>query len=438
MGNSKWSKDNYINFIVIFSISIFFLLMLAINVGYRYGASIIALMAIIVVPLMLFKKQSFQLTKEDRNILIILAIYSLSLILINMFHQNTFKKFDYGFRLLLAVPIFLLLYKFPIKPIWFFIIITVTTIIGSSIGYYNHMNYDWACRATVGRINTIHYASIIQLFAFISLMGISFVKEIKNKLLQHSYCLLVVIAFCMGIYLSILSYSRGVWLALPIQLLFVSVFYFKYNKKSLKTIVLLIPLVLTSGYLVKNITDTMFEQQNSSCRQNMGITKRFDAALSNIKDYKEGHTSTSVGLRLAMYKFAFDLAKENPLLGSPVQKIKDIQKTRPEVNHKALSHFHNHFLQILARYGLVGLILLLGLYLFSFISFWQRCKDTDISVKCLGVSGMLLLFSYAIYSLTDVLFKTHLGLSLYIIVISVICGATGYSSSSSADNGKDT
>ncbi len=283
MYNSKCLKvkDNYINFIVVFGSSIFFLLMLAINIGYRYGASIIALTAIIVVPLTLFKKQSFHLTKEDRNILIILAGYGLSLILINVFHQNDFKKFDYGFRLLLAVPIFLLLYKFPIKPVWFFLIITVTTIIGSSVGYYNHMHYDWACRATVGRINTIHYASIIQLFAFISLMGIIFVKEIKNKLLKYSYCLLAVIAFCMGIYLSILSYSRGVWLAFPVQLLFVTIFYCKYNKKVLKAIVLLIPLVLTSGYLVKNIADMIFEQQNSSCRQNMGITKRFDAALSN-------------------------------------------------------------------------------------------------------------------------------------------------------------
>ncbi len=130
-----------------------------------------------------------------------------------------------------------------------------------------------------------------------------------------------------------------------------------------------------------------------------------------------------------MYKFAFDLVKENPLLGTPAQKVKDIQKTIPEVNHKALSHFHNHYLQILVRYGFVGLILLLGLYLCGFISFWQRCKDADISVKCLGVSGMLLLFSYAIYSLTDVLFKTHLGLSLYIILTSVICGIAKYLSS---------
>ncbi len=416
-------KDNYINFIVVFGTSMFFLLMLAIKAGYRYGAIIVALTAIIVVPLILFRKQSFKLTKVDRNILITLFMYGLGLILINLFHQNAFKEFKYGIRLLLAVPIFLLLYRYSIKPIWFFILIIVTTIIGSSVGYYNHTHYDWACRATVGTINTIHYASIIQLFSFISLIGVVLVKEIQNKLLQHIYYLLAVIAFCMGVYLSILSYSRGVWLALPIQLLLVAIFYVKYNKKALKTIMLLIPLVLASGYVVKNTADTMFDQQNSSCRQNMGITKRFDAVLSNLKDYKEGKTSTSVGLRLAMYKFAFDLAKESPLLGTPAQEIKDIQKTRPEVNHRALVHFHNYYLQNLTHYGLVGLLLLLGLYLFSLIAFWQRYRDEDISAKCLGISGILLVFSYAIYTLTDVVFDTNLGLTLYVILTGIFCGS---------------
>lgn len=425
MGYSKLQniKDNYINFIVMFGTSMFFLLMLAIEAGYRYGAIMVALTSIIVVPMMLFRRQSFKLAKVDRNILIILFLYGLGLILINLFHQNAFKEFKYGIRLLLAIPIFLLLYKYSMKPIWFFTLIIATTIIGSSVGYYNHMHYDWACRATVGTINTIHYASIVQLFAFISLMGVALVKEIQNKFLQYTYCLLVVIAFCMGIYLSILSYSRGVWLALPIQLLFVAIFYIKYNKKALKTIVLLIPLVLVSGYVVKNSADAMFEQQNSSCRQNMGVAKRFDAVVSNLEDYKEGKTSTSVGLRLAMYKFAFDLAKERPLLGTPAQEIKDIQKTIPEVNHKALVHFHNYYLQNLAHYGVVGVILLLGLYLFSLIAFWQRYKDENISDKCLGISGMLLVFSYGIYTLTDVIFDTNLGLTLYVILVGVICGA---------------
>ncbi len=399
--------DTVANSLTLLSVSLFFILMFAVKRGHSIGAILIALIAIIVIPILLDYRQSFNLTKVDKNLLIMFAVYGFILIAINWWHMNPMKEYGNAIKFLLAIPIFLLLYTYPIKPIWFFILLILATLIGAGVGYYNHTHYSWASRATVKGVNTILYASVIQVLAFSCLIGLPLVKNISHKVLKYLYVILSISAFVAGIFVSVLSYSRGVWLVFPFQLLLVAIFYFKHNKKTVISFTLILAVLMVSAY---------FSPQT-------GVKKRIDKTFSSLAKYQKGNADTSTGKRLEMYKFAITLAKDKPILGTPAKEIKARQKRIPEINYWALMHFHNHYLQNLAYYGIIGVILLLGVYVFSFIAFWKRFKMPDVSARSLGYVGIMLLVSYLLYSVTDLVFHRNIGLLFYVVVTTTICGA---------------
>ncbi len=376
---------------------IFFLLFPFLQL-FNIGASILGLTGLLFLPY--FKDIFKNLKNKDKTLLKLFFVYGICLLLINTFHQNPIKEFEYGAKFLLIIPVFLLFQKLPIKPIHFFILIMCSTIINAIVGYYNYIHYDWASRATVKGLNTIHYGSIMQFFAFTNIIGLHLVKQLNNKIHKILYILLGIVGFCMGIYSSMLSCSRGVFIAIPVQLLLVSIFYFKYHK--LATIITSILIAITMYYTVPT-----------------GCMSRIDSTTTAINSYKKGDAKTNTGVRLDMYKFALSLAKEKPILGVSSKEIKIKQDKIPHISY--LLHFHNHYFHNLAHYGIVGLVLLLLVYIFSFLSFWDRFKSSNENIKSLGTVGILLLCSYSIYSLTDVMFNKNIGLLIFAILISMLC-----------------
>ncbi len=397
---------------VFFCVALFFLLLFSIPRGYNIGASLLALTSLVIVPLSLYKGQKFSLQKVDKNVVIIFAIYGIGLTLINLWHNNQLKEFESSFKFLLAIPMLLLLYKYPIKPLWLFLLVMVATIIGAGLGCYNHNHYGWASRATVGVMNTIHFSSIIQIFAVISLIGIVIVQEIHNKILKIIYIMFAIIAFTMGMYASGLSMSRGVWLAIPFQLFFVGFFYYRFYKKTVAIILLLLSMCFVVLYLAPQT----------------GIKKRIDQTFLDISSYQEGKTGTSGGLRLEMYKFSLLITKENPILGTPMdeRKGKLQQLTNEKVINPSIKRYkflHSRYFETLARYGITGIILLFLLDLIILNMFWKRMRSSNIVVQALGASGILVIISYIVYGLTDNLFLLNVGLLAYIVMIISFCSS---------------
>ncbi len=152
-----------------------------------------------------------------------------------------------------------------------------------------------------------------------------------------------------------------------------------------------------------------------------GVKKRIDTTFSSLAKYQKGNAHTSSGKRLEIYEFALTLAKDKPILGTPAKEIRSKQIKKSNI--RSLPHFHNHYLQNLAYYGIIGVILLLGVYVFSFIAFWKRFKIPDVSARSLGYVGIMLLVSYLLYSVTDLVFHRNIGLLFYVVMTTTICGA---------------
>ncbi|MBS9773753.1 MAG: hypothetical protein KGV59_01165 [Tenacibaculum sp.] len=95
--------------------------MLSLSVEKGYRNRIGAIIFVIVIPIMLLKKQCFNIPKIDINLLKSFAIYGIGLLLVNLWHNNSGKDFEYGAKLLLSIPVFLV-NKHPTNTLLFFIV----------------------------------------------------------------------------------------------------------------------------------------------------------------------------------------------------------------------------------------------------------------------------------------------------------------------------
>ncbi|MDP3464191.1 MAG: O-antigen ligase family protein, partial [Sulfuricurvum sp.] len=86
--------------------------------------------------------------------------------------------------------------------------------------------------------------------------------------------------------------------------------------------------------------------------------KRFDMAISDIRQFQEGNFDTSWGLRVAFWVVTYDIVREHPLIGIGIGDYKKAAaETLARNNHNftpetiqwcSTSHYHNQYLMILA------------------------------------------------------------------------------------------
>ena len=94
--------------------------------------------------------------------------------------------------------------------------------------------------------------------------------------------------------------------------------------------------------------------------------------------------SQSVKERKVLWSRTMDMIADNPILGKGLGQWKlhiggyDINETRSKFGNIIFQQPHNDFLWIAAEYGIIGLILFIGLLAFPFISIWQKKNKEPI------------------------------------------------------------
>lgn len=98
------------------------------------------------------------------------------------------------------------------------------------------------------------------------------------------------------------------------------------------------------------------------------VSKRVDAAVHEIQQYKPGKSRTSIGQRFDWYSNSIDLIKEKPLLGHGTGSFKAVQAEL--IKGKRTNHTdnpHNEFLFIGVQLGLIGMATFISLLLIQLI-----------------------------------------------------------------------
>jgi O-antigen ligase len=381
------------------------LLACAINV--EHGASapftLLVLLALAVLP---WLPQRFRLHADEQWLLLIALGFLLwaviSMYLARVDHEALKRIVTYS-RLLTAVPVYYLLRRLQPPAHW----LHAGAIAGAMFAGLYAIGQTWFGLANAypgrasGAFHPVYFGDFATLLAFLTLIMLPLWP--RRAVLVFSLA-----GFVLGMVASVLSGTRGAWLAVPVLLAVLLAQYWRRGISHRVRVVLV--LLLVTPVLLYFIPQT-------------DIANRIDDAVKEIMQYDSGvKTETSLGMRLEMWRAALDIATRSPLTGAGTGSYqREIRALVADGDYDAsilsFGNPHNEYLNVLATRGLVGLIGLLALLLWPLGSFMRQRKHADPVIRALAHAGIAVIAAFSVFSLSAAPFERATPITLFIVPV---------------------
>lgn len=266
--------------------------------------------------------------------------------------------------------------------------------------------FGWLGRPRAGRsINSIPFGNLALLLSTLSVLAFLARRGRTVDRREHLIRGFFGVAALLGVMASVLSGTRGGWWVFPVLL---GVVYLAFGSRlpRRRSWLLggLMASLLAAGLLVPQI----------------GVQQRVDQAVENLADYTRGDASSSLGVRLEMWRAGGRLFLEKPLLGwgeGRLEARRD-QWVAKGLYHRGISQYdqlHNDFVDTAARRGLLGLISLLLLYGVPLLLFARRlCRRHDREGRVLATAGLVVIAAFVGFGLSQSMLRDVRGLSGYL------------------------
>lgn len=341
------------------------------------------------------------LEKDDKKLFFTFLAFSLSSFLLILFDDFLLRDFDNPSRFIFVLPVLLFLLQHQGQRFkqWLWYGVTFGSILAFFLSLYEriYLGYNRA----FGAENAIIFGNIGVMSGLLNLFGALFFYAQK----RYIWFVMSLFGGLCGLGASLLSGSRGGWVAL---ILVISFIFWQsrtlFPKKIMLSIVVLVCLSLLTVFLVPQT----------------GVQNRVSQVFENIEDYQAGEKSTSVGLRFEMWKTAVYMFQESPLIGVGEHKSEIIRHdlVEREVVHVRVggfSHAHNEYLDTLALKGSIGFIFLMMLYLVPLRLFLSKAKryENNWKVKPYAIAGAVIPLCYMDFALTQSMFSHNTGVMMY-------------------------
>ncbi len=263
-----------------------------------------------------------------------------------------------------------------------------------------------------GVMHPVRFGDLVLLMAFISLSGAMFLENIGRYLR-----VLGVVAFGAGVFASILSLTRGAWVAIPFFLLLLILGRrLAGGNNTLQTSWLLVAVVLFSVVAAPFVSK--------------GVD-RFGKIHAEVKMYIQGNPQTSSGARLSMLETAGAAFNSAPIFGVGVGGYEIFAKEYYSENKERLSsevaiwkNPHNELMLQAASRGILGALLYLLTMLALFVLFYKTALRLSVYY---GVSGMMVVLGFFVFGMTISIFEHRDFLLFFSIYIPVLMSDAPYS-----------
>lgn len=225
-----------------------------------------------------------------------------------------------------------------------------------------------------------------------------FLKDKKNKFGIFYFSLFVLLIMS-----TLLTGSRGVWLALLSSIIIITGIAFKDQLFRRKKVIAIV--FLTSIALIV-LLYPFFDH-------------RIKKTLNEIEQITSGRMDNNIGIRLQLWSAGMELSKISPVIGLGDSHSVELRKLFEEnkIGIKALRqpHYHNNYLDVLVKRGGIGLILLLMLLVFPMMVFRRGvCQQWRKNIS------FCLFIVYSISGLTDVPLNHDTTIYFYVFFVSAI------------------
>jgi len=253
-------------------------------------------------------------------------------------------------------------------------------------------------------------------FGLISLASINLISKDSLPLI-----LTKVSGFGIGIYLSIMSGSRTGWLAIPavIVILWLDRFKNPIHKINIRYTFIFISLVtvfLLSAFILSPTSKD-----------------RLKLAFQEFSEYSWNGVApeTSVGLRITFIRIATDLFVKYPTtgVGDTARQSFELPKnissyaSPNSLNMAFHSGFHNQIITNAIRYGILGGVAAIALFIVPLFIFTHQYKvGTDIN-RYNSLIGIIFIVCFFVSSLSTEVFDLKYMASFYAVMISLLCAS---------------
>jgi O-antigen ligase len=336
-----------------------------------------------------------------------------------------FRNFGAPAKYLLALPCLAFVLAAPPQPGALWLGVAVGGIGGGITALVQR--YGLHMERVPGYDNAIQFGDISLLFGLMALTALALRWQCAKTLrVSRLSWVWLTAGAVLGRTGSLLSQSRGGWLALPLVWLAwaVGLWRGKGGRQSWRLLAqLTVLLALAAGIL--------------AALQLPEVEHRMALARTEVSAYEQhGEADTSVGQRLAHWRVALIMGRERPVLGwgsaYVAEKARLVAAGEGNPAILAFEHAHDEWLDMFARRGLVGVLLLAAWFALPILIFFPRRRSAageGGQALTVRVTGLLLPISYLGFGLTQVLFMHNSGHMVYLYGLVIwaggLQGATG-------------
>lgn len=377
------------------AVFLFSALALVVGGGYSIGASLLFAGS----AYLLWKRPTLSLTRADSALIGVLLLYFAAVSAITLFHADPGREYDAPLRFLLAVPALLLLLAYPAKPAALWSGLAVGACGGAAFAAWQFMEQGLP-RAFASTTNPIQFGNASMLLGILCMSGIGWAQAQRQR---FAWTVLMLLGSAAGVIGSLLSGSRGGWIAMPLCAFLLCVHCASvHGRRYLYAGMLALAALLTTAYTVPN---------------SMVKTRMLDFLQEAHAFSNAGKVDTSLGQRLEMWSTAIVMAPERPLLGWGKQGYMErkramIAEGKFNADIGEYTNVHNEYLDALVKHGLVGLLAVLALFLLPLRLFARRLKHPRRAVHPYALAGVSLGICYMTFGLTTTFLTLNIGVMM--------------------------
>ncbi len=381
------------------------------NLVRHSGSATLALLTIMGIYVMLSAQKRSSLTKYEKWAVWAFAAYfgvhlfsfAVNGLLGNLFEPRL-KHLDHEFRFLFILPIFMLLRHLKITSGVFWHSVTIGALISGGYALCSHLLLSGGYRIK-GSYHAIAFGDLSLALAFVSMISIEWYRRNRSN-----YLLLPLAASLLGIAGSVMSGTRGAWIAIPGLACVLIMYSAKHLRKRTQ-------LLVAGAFCILAVAAYLIPATKTA--------ERIDLALSEIVEYAQGHRNrSSFSERIEGWRAAYDIFRQNPIFGAGPGNFKPLvdEMVTKGTHHEFAALYskpHSSYLAVMSDCGIIGLIallLLLGMPLWLAIRHVRSNED----VRSLGYALMVLVVAFAHYALTESIFSRNVNVSFYIIMVASI------------------
>jgi O-antigen ligase len=393
--------------IVSFAVFFFYAINQPISSGYSYGSGLLLLSSL----LLLVHRPWRGLGAQDKSFIwLFLALFCIGA-LTCIVNGDSLRDLDISSRFLLAIPIFLLLLKFPPRLRWLWAGVAVGGYSTAGVAIWQLYGLGWT--DVDGLSNGVRYGAISTMLGILCIAGLLWTRR---GTVTHVWAWRAALGLgaLSAWYGSLMSGTRGAWIALPIVFILFCLGTFSKHKLREGAALCAVVIVVMSTWIAATPTNP--------------IKAGYNNAVNDIDDYfQRGIVTGSIGGRFAVWDAAFINIPTKPMLGWGVREYRE-QLERQVADHTLdpyvleLAHTHNMYLETLVYKGVVGLLAILALFIVPFFYFYRRLRSANTDVRILAICGTSLLAVFAILGLSHISLYRNDILLFFLVTLMTLWG----------------